>query len=336
MTKLDVLAEEVGVHGRTLRRAAARGLLRSARRGAREVLIPPGERSYVRTHWPLVASLLEALRKQPNVRLAVLYGSAARGSDRPDSDLDILVRLRRDDHGARSELAEALQEASGRRAQLVSVDQAEDAPMLLADVLRDGRVLVDRDEDWRRLKRRERRIIGAARSENERVQELAWGVPVALEESLPRKIAVRLADVRRHYEALAHFLELTSKEQFIGAARTADPEALGGQVYPLERAFEILCNYVSELNELGLEEAGLTAGDRPTNLRLLGREKVLGSERTRRWRAILEARNELQHEYPDVRASGIYHAAIELADDFPAYIRAYVDWMRRLGFGSGR
>ena len=147
---------------------------------------------------------------------------------------------------------------------------------------------------------------------------------------------MRLADVRRHYEALTHLLERTSEEQFVGAARTADPEALGGQVYPLERAFEILCNYVSELNELGLEEAGLSAGDRPTNLRLLEREKVLGSERTRRWRAILEARNELQHEYPDVRAAGVYQAAVDLADDFPAYIRAYVRWMRRLGFGSSR
>jgi uncharacterized protein YutE (UPF0331/DUF86 family) len=147
---------------------------------------------------------------------------------------------------------------------------------------------------------------------------------------------VRLADVRRHYQALTHLLERTSEEQFIGAARAADPEALGSQVYPLERAFEILCNYVSELNELGLEAAGLTSGDRPTNLRLLEREKVLGSERVRRWRAILGTRNELQHEYPDVRAAGVYQAAVDLSDDFPAYIRAYVRWMRRLGFGSGK
>jgi uncharacterized protein YutE (UPF0331/DUF86 family) len=78
------------------------------------------------------------------------------------------------------------------------------------------------------------------------------------------------------------------------------------------------------------------SGDRPTNLRLLEREKVLGSERVRRWRAILGTRNELQHEYPDVRAAGVYQAAVDLSDDFPAYIRAYVRWMRRLGFGSGQ
>jgi predicted nucleotidyltransferase len=182
MTELDALAEEIGIHGRTLRRAAARGLLRSTHRGAREVVIPPSERAYVRSHWLLVGGLLEARRKQPNVRLAVLYGSVARGSNDPDSDVDILVRLRRDNYRSRAEAVDAFQQASGRAVQLVSVEQAEDAPMLLADVLRDGRVLVDRDDDWRRLKRRERLIVGRAHAEDERQLRLAWGAPDALEE----------------------------------------------------------------------------------------------------------------------------------------------------------
>jgi predicted nucleotidyltransferase len=182
MADLDALGQEVGVHGRTLRRAAERGLLRAARRGAREVVIPPSERSYVRANWSLVSRLLEALRKQPNVRLAVLFGSVARGSQRPESDLDLLVRFRRDDHQARAELVDGLQEASGRRVQLVSVDQADEAPLLLADVLSVGRVLVDRDRDWPRLRRRERQIISRARAEDERVQRLAWEAPDALEQ----------------------------------------------------------------------------------------------------------------------------------------------------------
>lgn len=181
ITELDALAQDVGVHGRTLRRAAERGLLRATRRGRREVVIPPSERSYVRANWSLVSRLLEALRKQPKVRLAVLFGSVARGSQRPHSDLDLLVRFRHDDHQARAELVDAVQEASGRRVQLVSVEQAEEAPLLLADVLSDGRVLVDRDRDWPRLKRRERQIISRARAEDERLQRLAWEAPGALE-----------------------------------------------------------------------------------------------------------------------------------------------------------
>ena len=151
---------------------------------------------------------------------------------------------------------------------------------------------------------------------------------------LPRGIQVRLADVRRHYEALAYVLDQATKEQFMQAARQADPVELAAHVYPLERAFEILGNYAAELNELGLREAGLAPGDRPANLRLIVREKVIGAARGRRWRGILEARNELQHEYPDVRAAGIYEAASVLADDLPGYLRDYVAWMRRLGFGQ--
>lgn len=180
MTELDVLAEEVGVHGRTLRRAAERGLLRGSRRGPREVVVPPGERAYVRSHWPLFSRLLEALRKQPNVRLAAIFGSVARGSDDADSDLDIAVRLGRDDHRVRAQLIDALGDASGRHVQLVSVEQVELSAVLLADILRDGRVLVDRDGDWQRLKRRERRIASEARKEEERVQRLAWDSPHAL------------------------------------------------------------------------------------------------------------------------------------------------------------
>jgi uncharacterized protein YutE (UPF0331/DUF86 family) len=150
---------------------------------------------------------------------------------------------------------------------------------------------------------------------------------------LPRPIKVRLADVRRHYQALVHVLDATTEEQFVAAARLSDPVQLSSQVYPLERAFEILGNYVSELNELGLGEAGLTPTDRPANLRLLEREGVIGAARARRWRGILEARNQLQHEYPDVRAAGMYEAATTLRDDLPAYLRDYVAWMRKLGFG---
>jgi predicted nucleotidyltransferase len=182
MTELDTLAQDVGVHGRTLRRAAARGLLRATRRGAREIVLPPSERNYVRTHWPLFNRVLEALRKQPNVRLAVMFGSVARGSERSGSDMDVLVSLRRDDHLARAELVDALQEVAGRRSQLVSLDQAEDSPLLLADVITDGRVLVDRDGEWPGLRRRERQIIERARAEDERLQRIAWEVADVLEQ----------------------------------------------------------------------------------------------------------------------------------------------------------
>ena len=79
MTELDQLAEEIGTSGRTLRRAAARGAIRCLRPSERRIVVPPTEHDYVRRHWPLFDRLLQALRTQPNVRLAVLFGSVARG-----------------------------------------------------------------------------------------------------------------------------------------------------------------------------------------------------------------------------------------------------------------
>lgn len=177
----DMLAEELEISGRTLRRAASRGLIRAARPSERTFLVTASERAYLRSHWRLFRALLEALRKQPNVRLAVVFGSVARGRSRPESDLDLLVRLHRDDPQSRAELVDVLEAASGRQVQLVSSAQAEQAPLLLADVLADGRVLVDRDGDWSRLQRRRNQISRQAQAEDERLNDLAWTAPEALE-----------------------------------------------------------------------------------------------------------------------------------------------------------
>jgi predicted nucleotidyltransferase len=176
MTELDVLAGEVGASGRTLRRAAQRGTIRCSRRSERRVVIPPPEREYVRRRWPLFAALLETLRTLPNVRLAVLFGSIARGEESTESDLDLFVRLEDDDFRERASLRERVEAIAGRRVQVVGLKEAERAPLLFADVLRDGRVLVDRDGDWRMLKRRERRIQGQAREADRQLDEAAWAV----------------------------------------------------------------------------------------------------------------------------------------------------------------
>jgi predicted nucleotidyltransferase len=182
MTELDVLAEEMRTSGRSLRRAMDRGTIRGFRPSPRTLVLPMTERLYVRRHWQLLQSLLQVLRTQPNVRLGVLFGSVACGNERPDSDLDLLVRLRQDSHFALATLGERLRNASGRTVQLVSLEQAHRAPLLLADVLRDGRVLVDRDGDWPRLNRREAVIARRAREEDDRLEREAWALPQLLAE----------------------------------------------------------------------------------------------------------------------------------------------------------
>jgi len=85
--------------------------------------------------------LAEALQSRPGVRLAVLFGSAARGSTAPGSDLDVgvLIDPGREDTTA---LEVALARATGRRVDVVRLDAAP--PLLRFEIARDGRVLLER------------------------------------------------------------------------------------------------------------------------------------------------------------------------------------------------
>jgi predicted nucleotidyltransferase len=173
MTVLHEVAEQLGTHERTLRRGLADGLVRGRRPTPRSVELAPGEIRYLRAHWPLLARLRDALRTERNVRLAVLIGSAARGELRENSDLDILVHLANADWRARDRLRERLIRVAGRPVDLVSLDAAAADPLLLDAALRDGRVLVDREDEWETvLADRARVARAAARAANRLRDEL--------------------------------------------------------------------------------------------------------------------------------------------------------------------
>jgi hypothetical protein len=66
-------------------------------------------------------------------------------------------------------VARRLSTRLGRHAQLVALEDAEKTPLLLSEVLRDGRVLVDRDETWDRLRRGKASIERRAARERRRI-----------------------------------------------------------------------------------------------------------------------------------------------------------------------
>ena len=148
VTALHTLSERVGVSERTLRRAAASGTIQAQRLGPRRLRIDEPEWRWIAAYWPTVSALREVLRTEPSVRLAVLFGSVARGSAHRRSDVDLLVDVDDPSPGALGSLEEKLATTAGRRVQLVTVDAARKAPGLLSDALRDGRPVVDRDEHW--------------------------------------------------------------------------------------------------------------------------------------------------------------------------------------------
>jgi predicted nucleotidyltransferase len=172
LTVLPEVASELGTTDRTLRRAVADGLIRGRRVSPRKFDMPLSERQYLYENWPVLRELREALRTEPSVRAAILFGSCARGEQHEGSDVDILV-----DRPSGRELraiAERLAERVGRPVQLIALDDAEHAPLLLSEVLRDGRVLVDRNGTWSRLLSARSKVERQAARERRRVDaELA-------------------------------------------------------------------------------------------------------------------------------------------------------------------
>lgn len=163
MTELALLASEVGVHERTLRRAIAEGSLRGVRPTPRTLDISLSEREYVRRSWKLLSALRAALRTEHNVRFALLFGSVARGTAALGSDVDVLVALRDPDLERIVELGAKLTGATGRSVDVVRLQDAEREPSFLADVIAGGRVLVDREGLWPRLRGREPSLRRASR-----------------------------------------------------------------------------------------------------------------------------------------------------------------------------
>jgi predicted nucleotidyltransferase len=165
---LTDLARELDVDARTLRRAAADGTIRCERMSERRQRVDEEERNYLAEHWHLLSALRRALRTEPNVRLAVLYGSVARGDDTSDSDLDLLVSLAQDRPDAAVKLAVRIERATGRAVDIARLNRVRSrAPLLLLRALDEGRVLFDRDSEWAELQMHRTELAGHARRTHE-------------------------------------------------------------------------------------------------------------------------------------------------------------------------
>jgi uncharacterized protein len=93
-------------------------------------------------------ALRRELENEPDVLYALLFGSAARGALRADSDVDVAVELAPNaDRTARAigRLVSRLESATARTVDLVLL---EEAPLPLAyRIFRDGHVLLERDHE---------------------------------------------------------------------------------------------------------------------------------------------------------------------------------------------
>jgi predicted nucleotidyltransferase len=152
MDSVGQLANELGAPERTLRRAVREGTVHSRRLSERRLRVAPEELEYLRGHWPLLASLREALRTEPSVRTAILAGSMARGDERADSDVDLVVALDSELALDRTRLAMRLSRKLGRDVDVASLDLVAGDPLSLLQLVDEGRVIVDRRGIWPKLR----------------------------------------------------------------------------------------------------------------------------------------------------------------------------------------
>lgn len=163
-----MLAEQIGVNERTLRRAVNEGALRAKRLSPRHLVLSPAEREYARRRWPLIGSLRGLLRTEPNVRFALLFGSTATGTDTPKSDVDILVDLTDGGLDRVVDLTLKLEAAVRKPVDIVRLEDAERDSLFLAKKIATGRVLVDREHEFSRLSPRKAQLLESGLAEKDR------------------------------------------------------------------------------------------------------------------------------------------------------------------------
>ncbi len=87
---------------------------------------------------------LHFLAKEPDLLLAVLFGSSAQGAERPDSDIDVAVYPRKAlNPRERQRLADEIALHTGRTVDLIDLTHVDGA--LLRQILRSGKVIFSKE-----------------------------------------------------------------------------------------------------------------------------------------------------------------------------------------------
>jgi uncharacterized protein YutE (UPF0331/DUF86 family) len=157
----------------------------------------------------------------------------------------------------------------------------------------------------------------------------------ANERRLPRGTAKRLRDLRLHWEtlewALSEIGDVFRRDIFVAAATSTDP-AERTKVFAIERGFEVLVNTMNQLAQAALVDFGIRkpGEDFSANAayRDLQNEGILSAERCDRLMELNRTRNELQHDYPIVRADRLYDAVSLLRAEFGPFMRNYSRWVK--------
>ena len=315
MTDLAALAASLRVSERTLRRAAGHGddPLPSLRRAPTQSPDPrtalPGE--------PLVglqrpAPRLPELRTVPNVRLAVLFGSVARGDDSEGSDIDVFVRLGDRSLRARAQILGRLEAATGREIQLIEGDEAN--PLLLADLLREGRVLVDRDEGWAELLAGAAQIAAAAAAERAALEREVlvgaarlrggWHLVInagGLGRRIPTPILQRLSGIATDLKVLKLILDDVGPDDYRAGLKSRIRSSSRIASIRSSARLRLRPTTSSSSSNSVLRELDIAPVDGPRDIDVFVAERMISARLGDHLVTIHRGRNMLTHDYPDLR-----------------------------------
>ena len=124
--------------------------------------MPVVEEEWLRGHWQVVSGLRRALRSEPSVRAALLFGSVAKGTDTPASDIDVIVDMQGDNQMELRGLRRRLARKLGRSIDLFLLSDLEAEPERLLPIVSHARPIVDRVGTWQRLSQQRRVLRGRA------------------------------------------------------------------------------------------------------------------------------------------------------------------------------
>lgn len=153
---------------------------------------------------------------------------------------------------------------------------------------------------------------------------------------VPVPMSQRLSGLVPPRQALQLLLGEVSFDDYRDGLHRRDPVVLRDRVLPLERAFEIISNYIVELTSLALNELGVASIDGVRDLHALADEGVIGRRLAEELVDVHRARNGLQHDYPDVRASIVYPACQEVVELVMPFARSYFRWLGSRGYAVPR
>lgn len=151
------LEQKLGVEARTLSALTEMGTIRGV--GGDWHKLRKGEAEWLIKHWGLVKSLQEALKTERLVKVAFIFGSYAKGSEREDSDLDLLVDMENETFTTQSGLHNRLEKKIGRKVDLFwlsNLVNEEDGKrnFLLENIIKELRPVVNHKDKLRGNKTR--------------------------------------------------------------------------------------------------------------------------------------------------------------------------------------